>query len=104
MQVYGPPEILVRKAGALIVHAVTARDYKKAVQSRLMVNNRVVPAAIDHRKLGRAADVSWLSARRRRVIARRPSPRQWRLTGKFRGEADRQLLAACHLRFRALPR
>jgi hypothetical protein len=33
--------------------------------------------------------------RRRRGIARRRSPRQWPLTGKFHDDTDRQLLADC---------
>ena len=41
--------------------------------------------------LGRAAEVHWLSARRRLRIARRRPPRQRPLTGKFRGDADRRL-------------
>jgi hypothetical protein len=43
--------------------------------------------------LGRAAEVRWLSTRRRRGIASRRSPRQWPVTGKFHGDGDRQVLA-----------
>ena len=44
--------------------------------------------------LGHAAEVRWLSTRRRRGIARRRSARKCPLTGKFHGDTDRQLLAA----------
>jgi hypothetical protein len=45
--------------------------------------------------LRRAAEVvRWLSARRRRGIAWRGSPRQWPLSGRFRGGRERRELAA----------
>ena len=44
--------------------------------------------------LGRAAEVRWLSGRRRVGIVGRWSPRQWRLFGRFRGDHERQPLAA----------
>ena len=47
--------------------------------------------------LGRAAEVSWLSTGRRRGIARRWSPPQWRLTGSFRGDHQEPELAELRL-------
>lgn len=44
-------------------------------------------------RLGRAAEASWLTIGRRRAIARRQSPGQWPLTGKFKGDIDRRELA-----------
>ena len=44
-------------------------------------------------RLGRAAEGSWLNSRRRLRIAGRRSPRQWRLTGPFRGGCERRELA-----------
>ena len=49
-------------------------------------------------RLGRAAEGSWLNSRRRLRIARRRSPRQWRLTGRFRGGCERRELADCRRR------
>ena len=47
-----------------------------------------------HWPLSRAAELHWLSTRRRRGIASYRSPRQWPVTGKFHGDSDRQVLAA----------
>jgi hypothetical protein len=59
-------------------------------------------AAVGPLRLGRAAELRWLSTRRRHGIGRRLPSRQWPLTGKLYGDIDQPELADCRQHLRIL--